>query len=290
MKRIGKGEDARWLVDYWAPRGSPKIPLSSNSALGGRVETAAGLNYSGTVAGYLSSPRRRRRLVRAGAVLGILGGLAAVGIVWSNTGESYELPLSNRPAQTAPTELVEAPLVGDRKVAAAEVARAFLLDGVVGGHVDRTWEIVTPAYRTGFTRTQWEHGITPVIPYRGQIDTVGVVTSYTDRVVLGVRLVPPTGEAGRPASFRLELKQGSDGGWKVDYFAPPATLEPDIPLPDRGVLDFERGSGGLDPIWLVIPVALVGGLVLLLALLGGRAWYRGARARRAYEASRLNLR
>jgi hypothetical protein len=30
LRKAGKGTSARWLVDYWAPRGAPKIPLPTN--------------------------------------------------------------------------------------------------------------------------------------------------------------------------------------------------------------------------------------------------------------------
>lgn len=30
VRKVGEGADAKWLVDYWAPRGAPKIPISAS--------------------------------------------------------------------------------------------------------------------------------------------------------------------------------------------------------------------------------------------------------------------
>src|SRR5437016_1635920 len=105
--------------------------------------------------GFLSSPRRRRRILRLGSVLIVVAGLAVVGVHWSNTGHSEDLPVSNRPAQIVPHEhLRQISLQGPRRIAAGYTVQKFLFDAVLGRRLTSTWDLVSPSFRHGFTEAQ----------------------------------------------------------------------------------------------------------------------------------------
>jgi hypothetical protein len=240
-------------------------------------------------AGFLSSPRRRRRLLKGGSALVVLGTLAFVGIHWSNTGHSENLPVSNKAAVIVPEPVLHKEVLsGARRVAAGYTVQRFLFEGVLGKNRGDTWDIVSPSFRQGFTRAQWQHGVTPIVPYPVGSYRAVVSEAYTDRVEMEVRTYPKAHSGQREQTFSLELTQtgkGAGAHWVVNYWLPKATLNP---APAGGAnLDPPSNKAVLGPVWLVLPFGLLGGAVLVLAGFGARGWYRGVRARRAYERQRL---
>jgi hypothetical protein len=219
----------------------------------------------------------------------VLGALAGVGVHWRNTGHSEDLPVSNRPARVAPEpHLQREALVGARRQAAAATVARFLDQAVRGSGVGATWDLVTPSFRQGFTRAQWQRGVTPIVPYRYATYEVAVVDAYVDRLELAVRTYPPKRSTDAVQTFALELTRAGSGArqhWLVNYWEPKAPdTQPSSPLSARATATSGKGELGAE--WLLLPVALVGGALLVLAGLGARGWYRSSRASRAYRAER----
>jgi hypothetical protein len=242
------------------------------------------------VAGFLSSPRRRRRLLKGGSALAVLGTLAFVGVHWSNTGHSENLPVSNVPAVIVPEPVLHKQVLsGPRRVAAGYTVQRFLYEGVLGRNRGDTWNIVSVSFRQGFTRAQWQHGVTPIVPYPVGSYKAVVSEAYTDRVEMDVRTFPKPHSGQREQTFSLELTQAGKGAkthWVVNYWLPKATLNPS-PAGGEPAGPPPSNKAVLGPVWLLLPFGLLGGALLVLVGFGARGWYRGVRARRAYDRQRV---
>lgn len=238
----------------------------------------------------LRSPRRRRRLALAGGLLAAAGALAAVGVLGSNTGRSLDTPQRDEPAVLPARAPRRAPISTPSLADAADVGARFIRRAVLGVERGDTWSLVAPEYRAGFTRAAWRRGERPVIPYRGRLDRMALMASYADRVELAVRLLPPRGSGDGPLRMVLELRDAAPGAarrWLVASWAPPATLTPAPPAETRRILRPPPPKEGLTAAWLLLPLALVGGGLAVVAALAARGGWRSRRARRAYERSRL---
>lgn len=246
--------------------------------------------------GPLSSRRRRRRAGWIGGVLAVAGGLAFVGLHWTNTGRDFNAPFTNEPVQTVAANPQSVAFTGTERGQVLRVAAQFVATAVIRRHLDRSWELVAPSLRHGFTHDQWLRGDIPVVPYPA--GAVGQVRSrldysYADRVGLKIAIFPKAGLKVRAQSFEMELQNlaGPDHPhWLVSYWAPAGGQGvPDVPADPNAKPVAYSAPKGIGAIWLLVPIALIVGSILLLLLsLAVRGKVRRVRAERlarAYSSS-----
>jgi hypothetical protein len=241
---------------------------------------------------FFSSPRRRRRALKVGLVIAVAGAAAALGIFFSNTGHSNEAPFTKGEVDVvAPLpKSVEFTKAAQRDVMI--VAAEFVATAVLRNHTERSYDLTDRAFHQGLTRAQWKTGNIPVAPYREE--DLAVVRwkldySYKDRVGLKVYLQPkPTSKVGGLA-YNVELHRvgaPTHRRWLVGYWT---TAGQQGPAPNRAaagpLAPPTNAKAGLGAIWLVVPVGLVLGVIVLVPIvLGIRGWRRRVRADRAYNA------
>jgi hypothetical protein len=248
------------------------------------------------VRAFFSSPRRRRRTFVAGVALVLVGGITFSMIHWSNTSKYHMLPVRyNEKAQvyTPPTKR-------DYRKAQQEgvliVAAKFVNTAVKRQHVDKSFDLTTPALHTGYTRKTWATQDIPVVPYPVDFAKYQVKGSFTDSVWYQVAVFPDKAHASVPAAvYDLVLKPSGTGAsrrWLVDSWAP-AGYEgiPSGPLGGtrntRAAGEVVEYKGALSGRWLLLPVSAFGLGLLLLGALGARGWWRNNRAVKRYKSTYL---
>ena len=102
----------------------------------------------------LASPRFRRRLIKGGLLLAVVGAGALVSIFFWNTADPVELPRSNRPAQVYVPQLPVTFAASERKQV-IQIASRFVKTAVKRDHSERAYELVGPNLRAGTTRQHW---------------------------------------------------------------------------------------------------------------------------------------
>ena len=184
--------------------------------------------------GFLSSPRRRRRTLIFGSLLLLVGVVTASMIHWSNTSHYRMLPTRNGKAQVSlppkPGNYVQA-----RREGVLQVAAAFVNTAVRRKHVERSFDLATPALRNGYTRKTWATQDIPVTPYPLDFAKYQLKGSFSDSVWYQVAVFPDHAHSAVPAAvFDLVLRPkgtGSTRHWLVDSWAPAGyTGIPDGPL------------------------------------------------------------
>lgn len=242
--------------------------------------------------GFLSSPRRRRRALWLGLVVAAAGGIAVVGVLFSNTGKKNETPFTKGPVQLVGPLPKSVEFTEDIQRDVRLVAAEFVATAVLRSHTERSYDLTDRTFHQGLTRAQWRSGNIPVVPYPR--DALAVVKwkldySYKDRVGMKIALQPkPNAKVGGMV-FNIELRRvgpPSHRRWLVDYWTPAGQQ---APPPSKSAAGRPLGPAttakpGLGAEWLVVPVGLVFGLILLVPLvLAVRGWRRRVRADRAYS-------
>lgn len=248
---------------------------------------------------YLASPRFRRRLIRGGLLVAVVGAGALVSIVFWNTAEPFETPLSSKPAQIYVPQLPVTFAPSERKQV-IQVASRFVATAVKRDHSERAYGLVGPNLRNGTTRKHWLEGDIPVVPYPVDDARWKFDYSYSDEIGLQVLVFPTAASELRPMVFNMSLKavgSGKSRHWLVDSWTPrggggsrssavsktqgsPFDLGGTIaPAEPAGV---RLGSG-----WLMFPIVLLifGALLVPLSVVVLER-FRSRRAQRAYNASR----
>jgi hypothetical protein len=119
--------------------------------------------------------------------------------------------------------------------------RTFLATAVARRHLDKSWAVVAPSLKQGYTFQEWSNGGAgkgglPVIPYPIEnVDTTQYYLDYasTKDILLEVGVSAPAAKKMRPVSFQLGLVArgtGADRHWLVNYWMPRWTP----PLPTNG--------------------------------------------------------
>ncbi len=267
--------------------------------------------------GPLSSPRRRRRLLRLGIVVGILVPLIVLGIHFSQPGnpENATGPNINVPGYSQPKN---APFTARRRREIAPVLRQFILTAVDRQNVGSSWDISAPSLREGFSRKQWNRGDLPVVPYPALDKGLGtgyVEYSYTDAVGMEVYLFPKPGSGYSELTADVELVKGKDGKWLVDYWMPkkfhgPPALsasakakakaqaaraqaaakrsrketrqQAKAAAAPRPQSDAAFNQSQQSKLWWLVPLGIVAAVVLIPLGMAGRGWYRNRREARRY--------
>ena len=108
--------------------------------------------------------------------------------------------------------------------------KTFLSTAVARRHLDKSWGVIGPTMRKGYTFKSWTHpgkeGL-PVIPYPiADVDTTTYYLDYasTDEILLEVGVSAPSKRNMRPTSFQLGMSPVAVGPnkkvWRVDYWMP----------------------------------------------------------------------
>jgi hypothetical protein len=242
----------------------------------------------------LVSPRRRRRLARAGLATLVVAAAVTSGLVFRG-GKSLEYtgPRATGPAQTVEAD-VAAPFTDALRKEVLPIASRFVATAVERKHLDEAWTLVHPDLRQDYTLERWRTGEIPVVPFPVAGAKWDLQYSFRDTIGLYVLLYPRAGQKLIPTTFMLELKNVGEGAhhkWLVSSWVPtPGAAEAAIasrPASQKLALtEGSFGQGRLNPLWLIVPIAGTFGLVLAtLAFFVARSWQRNRRAMRAYARS-----
>jgi hypothetical protein len=253
---------------------------------------------SGGVRKLLSSPRRRRRLRWLAIVLAAAAAIAVLVVFVRNTGNDKQEIRSGKPQQAVVRKPVRLSRSELRRVHATAVK--FIATAVVRQHIDESWDITDPTLKAGFTRAQWAKGSIPAVPYPADAPKYApykLLYSYKNDTALVIALLPTHDhpEYG-PSSFTVELLKRK-GRWLVSSFTPrklggvdavQQSAERANAARENGSAKAASSSAGdsskatLSAVWLAVPGALLGLLLLIPVALGVRGWLRGRRAMRDY--------
>jgi hypothetical protein len=154
--------------------------------------------------------------------------------------------------------------------------------------IDAGYNSVTPEFRLGMTRQQWDRGSLPGIPYPAAGQNHSWVVTYHHGNELGIEVVlqPQKGSGAGAGSFPMTMKR-IHGRWLVDSMVPGAFFAPEGKKARVvGTNDFQAqgdSSGGgigtqrVPADVAYIPFAIFGAIALVLvgaALIGGFRWRR----------------
>jgi hypothetical protein len=119
--------------------------------------------------------------------------------------------------------------------------KTFLASAVARRHLDKSWSVIAPSMKKGYTLQSWstggkKQGGLPVVPY--PIEDVNSTQYYLDyastkEILLEVGVSAPAKKKMRPTAFQLGLVprgKGSDRHWLVNYWMPRWTP----PIPTEG--------------------------------------------------------
>lgn len=244
------------------------------------------------MAGRLSSPRFRRRLVKAGLLTAVVGAGALVSILFWNTATVVETPLHGRADLYVPPIPVQMAAAERREVIAT--AARFVRAAVRRDHAERAYELAAPGLRAGTTRAEWQGGDIPVVPYPVADARWRFDYSYEDEIGLQVAVFPEPGASVPPAVFTMSLRAVGDGAarrWLVESWAPrggggsrPSRAE-GSPF-GVALRPPPQASTSLGPAWLLVPAGLIALALLVPAGLLVIDRLRSRRAQRAYDSNR----
>jgi hypothetical protein len=151
--------------------------------------------------------------------------------------------------------------------------------------VDAAWNLVTPQLRSGISRSAWDAGNVPVIPYAAR------GTTFHDWTIdfASAREVDFELMIGKSKTDSIQFtgtvkKQG--GRWLIDSFNPAATFSGGGTV--VGTHDFTAPSGAGDSTgvtklgssWIALPALIVGLAVLCALGFFAFVWYRNRSAYR----------
>jgi hypothetical protein len=243
----------------------------------------------------LRSSRFRRRAGWLAVCLAVAGGIAFVGIHYSNTGHPEQqvfLPGKPQLVPTTPKADVFTP-AEQRQVRA--VAVRFIESAVYRKHVADSFALTTSELHQGLSRADWATGTIPVVPYPAKaVDTVRwrLNYSYADEVGLEVAFYPKARSGVERQIFDIALqnhRRGATPHWLVSYWAPEGGVQLSRGNPRAPSIDPNPPKPPLGAVWLFVPIGLIvgglGGVVVFLAIRGRVRHQRAVRAARLYRSS-----
>jgi hypothetical protein len=244
---------------------------------------------------WWAASRRRRRRVGWLVALVVVAGSAAGLVVWArDTGTSIETPVSaGKPVYPREPPKVK---LGPAALHAAQLATYdFLRTAVLRVHVEQSYDLAAPSLRKGFTRQRWAKGEIPVVPYPVDLHTVRYEVDYSyasggpdglPLLGMAVSMQPRAGSDQPPVVYGIELEAagvGTHRHWMVSQWTPRGTLGGEPQTAPANAARYEPPqSGSLSTLWLLVPVVLLSGFILIPAAFGVRSWMRNRRIARGY--------
>ena len=169
--------------------------------------------------------------------------------------------------------------------------REFVRTAVQRRDLAASYDLVTPALRTGISRRAWAHGTTRVMAYPARNPRpYGWTLDFAEPryVMVDLLLQPRRGARAGPMIFTVELRQRR-GRWLVHSFTPSASFS------GAGWTGSMKAFGDFGPLASTNPkpkhvtrLFLAGPALVLLLILGIpaaivlRSWRRNRRAERAF--------
>lgn len=226
-----------------------------------------------------------------GALALAVGGGVGIGVHYANTGHPTDLFV---PHVASPVEHKARPFKPSAKTKsdAIAVAARFVATAVTREHVERSYDLVSPALREGYSRRDWATGTIPVVPYPVDSARWRYGYAYDDVIGFDVAVFPKHGTKLGPMTFGMELTRyhsGSDTRWLVSSWQPHQNgLGPSNGVGGSSNLNLAGGLPGpthakLGATWLFLPLSVLALIVLVPIGLGVREWIRGNRAERRYR-------
>ena len=242
----------------------------------------------------LASYRWRRRLAWAGGTAFAAVAVVATALIWPNTAPNEKRGPSNTPAKIE-KEPKAVRLKTPEKTQALKVVSRFIYTAVARKNIDRSWDLVAPELKAGFTREQWDTGEIPVVGF--PVESAKWRLEYSDVEGVGFSLaLYPTEESRQRAQVFLiglhPLGTGKRRHWVVDNWqaAPTRGLQTVGSAPGGGggtVLEsvspkVDRfGKSTESAAWLLLPLGLLSLIIFVPLTVASVNWYRGYRAERA---------
>jgi hypothetical protein len=239
-----------------------------------------------------SSPRIRRRLLwMAGALTAGLGVVLTIALVPSPDPEP-KVARGSAPAQVIRTPN-EVPLTQVQRRMVTRLLDAFVPAAVERRDLAGAYRMVTPSFRAGVSRAEWNRGVVPIHPFDARNDRhFGWVlrSAFPGEISVDVLLQPSRREKLGALAFTAVFKRTSAGSWLIDEFVPAASFAP-ARKPPRilAAPDFQPNMvegvtrSRLDAKWLLLPVAILALVPLVPFLLLLRSKRQERRALRAYR-------
>lgn len=239
----------------------------------------------------LRSSRFRRRAGWLAICLAVAGGVAFVGIRFSNTGHAEkQVFLPGKPQLVPKSPKTDTFTPAEQRQVRA-VAVRFIQSAVYRNHVADSFALTTSELHQGLSRADWATGTIPVVPYPANaVDDVRwrVDYSYADEVGLKVAFYPKARSGVDRQIFDITLQNKGKAGtphWLVSYWAPEGGVQISRADPRARSVDLKPPKPALGAVWLFVPVGLiVGGLVGVIAFLAIRG---RVRHRRAVQTARI---
>jgi hypothetical protein len=258
----------------------------------------------------LRSYRWRRRLLVIALVVATAAPLIYLGVHYSTPGTSGEPTGPAVVPESIYAEPTRAPFTVENQREVRRVLKDFITAAVAREDARRSWDLVAPSMKEGFTRKQWSRGDMPVVPYpaakRGLGSWSYVEYSYVNSVGLEVFLFPKAGSGYSALTADVELVKGRSGRWLVGYWmpkkfhGPPAvasTAKAKRPVGKARPKSAANAAGAApqpaeaaEPgrpsrVWWLVPIGVLSLVVLapLTIILG--VWYRNRKAERDYLRS-----
>lgn len=250
-----------------------------------------------------SSPRARRRFVRLGIALAVVGAIAAIAALVRSPKQPSATPSKSAP----PAQLVKQSThvsAADRRAIDRTLDR-FVPAALGGASPVTAWRLSGPQLKGGTTLRQWRNGTSPIPHYPPRGTTFHnwtTVDSGKDFVDFNLLVHPKHGNNGSSEVFSGQMIK-RNGRWLVNGLYTIAVFA----RPDKhgrhelGPADFAAGAGSsqgsqsaappttgkgrLGTTWLLVAGGVV--LVVLLVPLGflGVSAVRSRRARKRYVRS-----
>jgi hypothetical protein len=179
-----------------------------------------------SVADTFASPKFQRYLLWFGLAVLVAGAIVLVVVIRGGSGDSTKADtVTTVPAESAPLRNADGTVVKTYEQLDPQIRAAvttFVGSAVARQHVGRSWDVVAPSLKAGYTRSEWAKGELPVVPYPG-VDTERVRYSLdhasTKQILVEVGLIGKPGVRSEPETFQLGLVP-VNGRWLVDYWAP----------------------------------------------------------------------
>jgi hypothetical protein len=218
----------------------------------------------------------------------------AVALIWPNT-----VPKEKRSPSNVPVRIEKPPkqvrLKAPAKAEALKVVTRFVYTAVARKNIDRSWNLVAPELRAGFTRKEWNRGEMPIVPFPVESARWRLEYSDAEGVGFSVALYPTAESRQRAQVFLVGLHQlgaANRRHWVIDNWqTAPIQQGPQFAGGGGGgsgtVLDQlspkinPAGKSTESAAWLLLPLGLLSLIIFVPLTVASVNWYREHKAERA---------